>query len=140
VQKAYFSKNKIEYIDMQIKATSYTPSVIFNEETRLFAIEGRSFPENAKDFYIPILEWLKNYSDTNKDEITFRVCLEYFNTASSKFLLEMLNEFVGIQTKTEAPVKVEWVYVENDEDMKEAGQEYEQIVSIPFTFIEEREQ
>ena len=31
---------------------------------------------------------------------------------------------------------VRWYHEENDEDMKESGEDYEDIIKIPFEFIE----
>ena len=33
-------------------------------------------------------------------------------------------------------VSVEWHFGEDDEDMKEAGEEYSEIVEVPFKFVE----
>lgn len=122
---------------MYCKASSYTPEVNFDRETSVFEIKGRSFPENAKAFYVPILEYLSEFVPGAGSTITFRINLEYFNTASSKFLLEMLYKFEFFTSVEGVRVNVEWVYAQNDEDMKEAGEEFEQIVKIPFIFIEE---
>jgi hypothetical protein len=34
-------------------------------------------------------------------------------------------------------ITIEWHYEEDDEDMQEAGEEYADIVEVPFTFIED---
>ncbi|MFW5850861.1 MAG: DUF1987 domain-containing protein [Bacteroidota bacterium] len=123
---------------MDIQSTSYTPKVIFDSETSVFEISGRSFPENAKDFYVPIIEELSVILTSEISCIIFRINLEYYNTASSKFLLEILQRLETVQKLNKYDVKVEWWYVEEDDDMKEAGEEYEQIVELPFTFVEQK--
>ncbi|MFO7868042.1 MAG: DUF1987 domain-containing protein [Bacteroidales bacterium] len=124
---------------MDIQSTSYTPKVYFDSDKSILEISGRSFPENAKDFYVPIIDELPTIIDASKTEVIFRINLEYFNTSSSKFLLQMLQWFEQFSKNNQSTVTVEWWYVEDDEDMKEAGEEYEQIVDLPFSFIEEKE-
>lgn len=119
---------------MKINSTSYTPAVFYNENENLFLIEGRSFPENAKDFYIPIIEWI--LTNPFKSEITYKINLEYFNTASSKFILESLYAFEKIMKEENIKVVVEWCFAAGDDDMKEAGSEFKQIVTIPFILKE----
>ena len=52
-------------------------------------------------------------------------------------MLEALFLFEKMQKEEKHTVKVEWVFADGDEDMKEAGEEFQQIVKIPFDFIEE---
>ena len=119
---------------MQIQACSDTPFINFNEKTCVLEIIGRSFPENAKEFYKPVLTWVKKLKLEANNQYTCKINLEYFNTASSKFLLELFQTFYTLQTKYSVPVTVEWIYENEDKDMKEAGEEFAQIVSIPFIF------
>lgn len=122
---------------INIKAGSYTPLVFFTEETGVFEISGRSFPENAKIFYVPVLDWINSFT-TESQQLICKINLEYFNTASSKFLLEIFYAFQKKQQELEVPVTIEWVYQEDDDDMKEAGEEFAQIVKLPFIYTEEK--
>ena len=114
---------------LHIAATVKTPEIQFLAEENRLILSGRSIPENAVDFYRPVLEWAQTIgSDT---PLTVQVQLEYFNTSSSKCLLDL---FKRLETSSEVSGK--WHFDADDEDMLEAGEDYDHIVSVPFTFIE----
>jgi tagatose-1,6-bisphosphate aldolase len=58
--------------------------------------------------------------------------LEYFNTSSSKCLLDILKKLQIVSQNGGSKVKVVWYYEEDDEDMLEAGEDYQAIIRIPF--------
>lgn len=106
-----------------------TPKVILDKDNGVFEISGRSLPEDAREFYRPIIEWLQEYASNPNPETVFNFKLEYFNTASSKFLLDVLQTLEGIPN-----AKVIWYHFEDDEDMEEAGKEFEDMVDVEFEF------
>ena len=57
--------------------------------------------------------------------------MEYFNTSSSKCILDVLRKLEKIH-KNGKSVVVKWFYEEDDEDMMEAGENYQRIVSVPI--------
>ena len=75
---------------IKIQGTDDTPTVILDKENNIFEISGRSLPEDVVVFYKPILEWLDEYKNDPLDKTVFNFKLEYFNTASSKLLLDVL--------------------------------------------------
>lgn len=114
-----------------IEATRDTPGVILDPANNKFEMNGKSLPEDVASFYDPILDWIGEYSENPNDETIFEMKMSYFNTASSKMLLDIL---FALEEMAEdgKKIKIHWHYKENDEDMKEAGEEYEEIVEIPF--------
>ena len=110
-----------------------TPKIILNSETNLFQISGRSLPEDAASFYAPVLRWLDDFSalKTNNPNVNFEVRLEYFNTASSKLLLDIFTKLENL-IQSGKKVVIEWYYSEDDEDMLEAGEEYSELIDVPF--------
>ncbi|NLF41895.1 MAG: DUF1987 domain-containing protein [Bacteroidales bacterium] len=116
---------------IKIKGTDDTPNVILDAENNIIEFSGRSLPEDVVTFYAPVIQWIEEYSKSpnSKTNIIFR--LEYFNTASSKILLDILLKFEDILNDGHEVV-VSWHYQEDDEDMLEAGEEYSEIVDIPF--------
>ena len=117
--------------DIALIASTKTPSVKFSADGHL-ELKGRSIPENSLDFYKPLLEWVDNYSRQATGETTIHVQLEYFNTSSSKCLLDLFKRLENIGGK----VAIHWYYEQEDEDMLEAGEDYEAIVNVPFKMIE----
>jgi hypothetical protein len=116
---------------IKIKGTDDTPNVILDAENNIIEFSGRSLPEDVVTFYAPVIQWIEEYAKkpNAKTNIIFR--LEYFNTASSKILLDILLKFEDILNDGQEVV-VSWYYQEDDEDMLEAGEEYSEIVDIPF--------
>jgi len=82
-------------------------------------------------FYEPILEWLEEYADSPLDKTVFNFKLEYFNTASSKLLLDVLLKLEDMFDDGKE-ILVRWHFPDDDEDMEEAGEEYADIVEVPF--------
>ncbi len=119
---------------IKIQGTDDTPAVILDATNHLFQISGRSLPEDVTAFYDPLLEWLDEYSENNKDKIEFEFKLTYFNTASSKLLLDILLKLEEMY-ENGIEILVKWYFPEDDEDMEEAGEEYADIVDIPFEQI-----
>lgn len=119
---------------INIKGTEDTPSVTLDKEKGVFEIAGRSLPEDVSMFYEPILKWIDEYAQAPNPETVVTFKLEYFNTASSKVLLDVLLKFEEIMDNGNN-VSVKWNYREDEDDMLEAGEEYADIVSIPFDYV-----
>ena len=73
-----------------IEETEDTPEIILDPEQNIFKISKISVPENALDFYKPILEWIKAYAENPNVQTVFDFDLEYVNTASSKQVIQVI--------------------------------------------------
>src|ERR1700712_4159290 len=104
-----------------------TPGVILDKDNNIFEISGRSLPEDAAEFYKPILNWMNDYKKEHSNKTEFVVKLEYFNTSSSKLILDILTRLEGIPGSS-----IVWCYCADDEDMQEAGEEFSELVTVPF--------
>src|SRR3989339_32846 len=120
---------------ISIEGTPKTPTVNFDAGTGLIEIKGRSIPENSIEFYRPLVEWLEEYSKEPQKLTTVNIQLEYFNTSSSKCILDVFKKLETIK-KARNEVVINWYYEEDDEDMLEAGEDYQSIIKIPFKMIE----
>ncbi len=120
---------------IKIKGTDDTPNVILDKENGIFEISGRSLPEDVAAFYEPILNWLDSYSENPLEKTVFNFKLEYFNTASSKLLLDVLLKLEDMYEDGNE-ITVRWHYPDDDEDMQEAGEEYADIVEVPFEQVD----
>lgn len=112
-----------------LEATEDTPKIILDKGKGIFEISGRSIPEDSAEFYKPILAWIEQYGSQANPSTTFVFKLEYFNTASSKLILDLLYALEDIKN-----IKIEWYFHDEDEDMEEAGEEFCELVEIPFEF------
>ena len=120
---------------ISIAGTPKTPTVKFDSSQGLIEIKGRSNPENSIEFYKPLVDWLKEYAKDPGDKTIVNIQLEYFNTSSSKCILDVFKKLEAIH-KSKHDITINWYYEEDDEDMLEAGEDYESIIRIPFKMIE----
>lgn len=121
--------------DIRIEGTPKTPTVNFITNEGLLEIKGRSIPENSIEFYKPLIDWIESYAKEPKDSTNINIQLEYFNTSSSKCILDLFKKLEAINNN----ITINWYYEEDDEDMLEAGEDYEAIINIPFKMIEVEE-
>lgn len=119
---------------LRIEPADDSPLVNFDSDKQTFLISGKSMPEDVISFYEPILEWLKAYQSNPLDKTVFDFKFIYFNTASSKVILDVLLLLEEIQ-EAGKEVLVRWHSVDNDEDMREAGEEYSEMVDLPFEYL-----
>ncbi len=117
-----------------IQASTDTPKVHLDKENNIFEISGLSLPEDAIEFYKPILNWLEEYASNPNSETKFDLKLEYFNTASSKQIIQLLLFLEKLNTKS--AVKIFWHYKDIDEDMYDLGEEYSDIIKVDFELVE----
>jgi hypothetical protein len=120
---------------ISFEGTAKTPTVKFDASSGVFEIKGRSIPENSIEFYKPLVDWLDEYAKGPKSQTQVNVQLEYFNTSSSKCILDVFKKLENIH-KGSNEVIINWYYEEDDEDMLEAGEDYESIIRVPFKMIE----
>lgn len=118
-----------------LERTPKTPKISFNVEEGSFEISGRSIPENSIEFYKPVLEWLEEYiTKPRKISTSFEVKLEYFNTSSSKCLVEIFRKLEKLK-KEGGEVSIKWYYEEEDEDMQESGEDFREIIKLPISMV-----
>jgi hypothetical protein len=121
---------------LEIEGSNKTPYIRFDPETGVLEMKGRSIPENAVEFYKPLVDWLTEYAKNPKDKTVVNIQLEYFNTSSSKCILDVFKKLEEINKKEGKEVIVNWYYEEDDEDMLEAGEDYQSILKLPFRMVE----
>lgn len=121
-----------------IEGTPKTPNINFDQDKGSLLLKGRSIPENSIEFYKPLVDWLEAYSSSPKPKTVCDVQLEYFNTSSSKCLLDLFKKMESM-SKNGNEIVINWYYEEDDEDMLEAGEDYQSIINVPFKMIEMQE-
>ena len=121
--------NKID-----IQGTPKTPTVEFDVESGVLTLKGRSIPENSIEFYYPLIEWIDEYALQPADKTIVNIQLEYFNTSSSKCLVEIFRRLEKLQ-KDGKPAAIRWYYEEEDEDMQESGEDFKEIIKLPIKMI-----
>ena len=98
------------------EGTPKTPYVRLDGDNGLVEIKGRSIPENSVEFYKPMIDWLEKYGASPGAQTSVNIQLEYFNTSSSKCILDVFKRLELIHKKGNQ-VEINWYYEEDDEDM-----------------------
>ena len=129
---------------LKIEPPHIRPTIRVIPDLNDFLISGMSAPEDVRALYYPVIEWMdkfnselisgnyKIFSETNP--MILKIDLNYFNSASAKFLLDILLELKKIR-ESGTPVVVEWYYEEDDIDMKEAGEDLSELVEMELKYI-----
>ena len=120
---------------LQLEGSPKTPHVHFDPATGLLELKGRSIPENSIDFYKPLIDWIDKYGRSPNSKTALHVQLEYFNTSSSKCILDVFKKLESIRAGG-TEVTVLWHYEADDEDILEAGEDYAGIINVPFKMIQ----
>ncbi len=125
-----------------IEPSNVSPKVELDPDKKYFEISGKSRPENCREFFEPILDWITDFKKEifcKGSEFRFEALLvfrlDYFNSSSAKFLLDILNSINELNLKGHN-IAVNWYYENGDEDMLEAGEELSKMVKYHFNYIQ----
>ena len=121
---------------LHIEGSAKTPSVSFDAEVGILEMRGRSIPENSIEFFQPLMDWIDAYGANPIAKTQVDMKLEYFNTSSSKCILDLFKRLEKIYNNGSSNVVINWFYEVDDEDMQEAGEDYAAIVDLNFEIQE----
>lgn len=120
---------------LQIKETSHSPMVNFDAVAGSLEIRGNSFLDNAHEFYMPLIKWIRDYANAPAAETKVLFDLNYINTSSQRMVFDMLKEIGNIHS-TGKTVHVDWLYDENDYDLKDVGEDLLSFMEYSYKVIE----
>lgn len=102
----------------------YYPAVDFNVETGVCQISGESYMEEAYKFYLPLIDWIRSYTTDERRPIIMNFKLSYFNTSSSRLILDIMDMLKKYQ-ESGGDVQICWFYDTNDPDAKDEVEDFE---------------
>lgn len=110
---------------LHIEPTRSTLAVDFNPERDEFVMQGESYPENALNFFTPVLEWLKRYLEARRpgDDLTLTMDVVYFNSSSSKAFMNLF-DLLEDAAAADMSIRVDWRYHEENDVACECGEEF----------------
>ena len=122
---------------LEIIATKSSPEIIFNAQTNTLSIVGESYPENTAQFYEPVFEWLDEYlTELSDQQVTFNMELIYFNSSSSKALMDIF-DILEEASDDGKNIVLNWIYDEENDAALEYGEEFaEDIETLTFNLVE----
>lgn len=122
---------------LSLEPTEDSPKVYLDSVSGSLSFSGTSTIENSEEYYAPILDWLADYVESKPEKVEVNFKLDYFNTSSSKYILEIFRTLEKLAPN--GRIVVRWHFLVDDEDMKEAGEDYQLMVKIPFELVEYEE-
>lgn len=122
--------------ELRIIPTKYTPEILLSPDGKL-VIKGRSIHENVADFYAPVEKWISEYIRNPAELTSVEMNLEYFNSASAKIFIHLLQKITYVTLKNKKFV-VNWYYEEGDEDILERGEYFSSVLDVPFNILKIR--
>lgn len=105
-----------------IEGSETLPTVEF-QTNGLLKLNGRALPENAHNFFQPLIIWVKEFAI---DELNIEINLEYFNTAVSKQLYDFLKAIES--NNNYKKINLKWFYEDGDDEILESGEIYEELL------------
>jgi hypothetical protein len=115
---------------LNIKRTKKTPAITVDPQSGEFSLKGISLPENAREFFAPLINAVEDYMSEPQKETQLTIELDYYNTASSKVIINVLHQFEVLNQKSGHEVVINWSYDDDDEDMLEEIKNFEEMLSI----------
>jgi len=113
----------------RIPATKGTPEIIIDPSDLRMSVRGMSIPENAAEFYTPVIQALDNVLLMRPASFEARIDLTYFNSSSLKALYMLLLRLKEARTMG-TDLRVVWVVEGDDEFMLESSMYFRDLLGI----------
>ncbi|MCK4662916.1 MAG: DUF1987 domain-containing protein [Bacteroidales bacterium] len=119
---------------IKIEGTEDTPLIILDNINNVFRIIGTSTPENVIEFYAPVVDWINKIENTLSGELICEFYFKYLSSSSHKIIYDILNK-LEILAKKGHEITILWKFLIIDEDMQEVGEDFSELVNLPFQFV-----
>jgi len=119
--------------ELRFSPTKNAPEIILNP-AGMIRIKGRSIQENVTEYFAPIEDWVSKYIENPADVTCVDMNLEYFNSASAKVFIHLLQKITYVTLKHKKFI-FNWYYEEGDDDILERGEYFASVLDVPFQFI-----
>jgi hypothetical protein len=119
--------------ELRIEPSKNSPEIIMSPGG-MIKIMGRSIHENVAEFFAPVEVWIKDYIEVPAEVTCVDLNLEYFNSASAKVFIHLLELLKHVTLKNKKFI-FNWYYEEGDEDIFERGEYFATVLDVPFNFI-----
>ncbi|HOG72104.1 MAG TPA: DUF1987 domain-containing protein [Tenuifilaceae bacterium] len=122
-----------ELSSLYIKGTSKTPQIDF--KPGMLQVSGRSIPEDAVEFFQPVIGWLEEYLKSPEPLTRLNLRMEYINSGSNRFIFNLIKMLDDAYLKGHS-VLVNWYYEEDDDTIRNLGRDFQALVKVPFKMVE----
>ena len=114
--------------------TGSTPEVDFDPASGVLRLAGESYPENAFEYFRPLLAWVSAFVDGSDTPIVAEIGLSYLNTSSIKSVMDLL-DLLEAAHRAGRNVTLRWSYAEDNERALEMIEEFKEEVTLPFFIV-----
>jgi len=123
--------------DLNIPATQATPGITAIGASGNLSMRGDSYPENSFKFFVPIIEWIKDYLAKSTAPLQLDLRLLYLNTSSVKGMMDIFDILEEAHNGGKK-VSVTWYYDAENERVAELANEFKEDCSFLFEIKEEK--
>lgn len=122
--------------NLNIEGQPYSPKVYFDCENNILELKGESYPENAREFYKPVMRWLESYlARLNQAPVTLNVELVYFNSSTAKVLFNLFDA-LDAAARDGKNITINWIYDPENLDAEEYGEDFmEDLEAVTFNLV-----
>ena len=119
---------------LEIAETGNTPHILFDADSQIFIIEGKSFPEDSKEFYTRVIKWMDDFIATKPKTFVLKINLFYLSSSSIISIKQLLLKIASMKLDG-TDTKLFWHYDDDDEDIKKTGEDYQNLTKLKFDFV-----
>jgi hypothetical protein len=120
--------------NLSLAATSATPAVNFDAANGQLDISGESYPENAFEFFKPLLAWVAEFLNSTPTPVVAELKLSYLNTSSIKSVMDLL-DLLEAAHRSGRTVTLRWYYHQENDRALEMIEEFKEEVTLPFFVV-----
>lgn len=122
----------------KIEPSKQTPLLCFNADEHTFTMKGECYPENIAEFSALIFSWLTAYlQQLGNETLTINIELIYFNSSSSKMLLDLFDKLEEQVSEKNKSIVVNWIYDAENDTAQEYGEEFkEDLEALIFNLVQ----
>jgi len=132
--RIHVTKKELKVGKLFIEGAHDRPEIELSPIENKFIISGRSIPENAYDFYQPVIDWLDDYIKSPNSLTVFEFKFEHLNTHSTQQIMKILQRLKKLAELSKT--KIKWYYYKDDNDMLELGNRLKELLGVELSFVE----
>jgi hypothetical protein len=119
-----------------IEGTHLVPAINLNPQTGEFKISGRLISISGDEYlyFRPLIDWVQQYINEAAPNTIIEIDLEYCSSGGIKFLFQLFKIFEKLHVNG-SKIVIIWHYFNDDDDSKEKGYQFQELISVPFQLM-----
>ncbi|WP_068638156.1 biofilm regulation phosphoprotein SiaC [Thauera butanivorans] len=120
--------------DIHLPGTTSTPSIQTDWQSGRVSLCGDSYPEDAFEFFEPLLNWINGYVAISESPLILELSLLYINTSSIRMLMDLFDDMESAH-RAGKKVSLIWYYDAENERVAELAEEFREDCTFPFVVL-----